>query len=202
MLCLCLAELTSLLQGNLICSWNLSIFFPSSPREAYWCLLSLPLLHLTEGAVEALLCWQMSKLPPREVDVCNIECDAVRFWSRNPEWCSGHSERKRVGRDPERSCSSFAVTQIRINFTYVYLTHVFTSLFLNSFGDKNFLDFPAVYSVASHSLPLKAFPEVWSSVWQLKPVAYLWYIHFFTPLILFDNILWTLPQWFVFLLKK
>jgi len=41
-----------------------------------------------------------------------------------------------------------------------YLTPVLASLFLNTFDDRNFLDFPAFLSVASFSLPLKAFPEV------------------------------------------
>ena len=157
---LCMAELTSLFQDNFVCSWHLSIFFPSSPREACCSLLFLSLLHLTKGAVEALLCWQMSRLPPREVGVCNTECYVVSSWVRNPEWCSGHLEKKRVGRDPEKSWSSLLLLKSGSTLLMSYLSHVLASLFLNIFGDRTFLDFPAVYSVASLSLALKAFPEV------------------------------------------
>lgn len=43
------------------------------PQERHVALPLLPLHQLTKGALEALLCWQMSRLPPLEVGVCNTE---------------------------------------------------------------------------------------------------------------------------------
>lgn len=156
--CLCMAELLLSCRTTLFAP-EICPYFPSSPRETYCSLLLLLLLHLRKGAAGALLCWQMSRPSPREVDVCNRECYVARSWGRNPEWCSGHLEKRGLegtlkGLDPplllRKSGSTLLVS---------YLTRVSASLFLNILGDRNFPDFPAVYFVASHSLPLKTFPE-------------------------------------------
>lgn len=94
-ICPCMADVASPWQDNLVCSCNLSISL--SPPGGAWCsLLWLPLLHLTTRALQ--------KADPG--------IGALNY---------GQVTKRRRGLEGslKGSWSSFAITQIKINFIYV-----------------------------------------------------------------------------------